>query len=99
VTAAAVFLRQGSRPIPRVARMMRVARELGYNPVFFGAYRDANLPAQDSWEGFEIQRVGKFFPLVNGTRLGTYALGFCTIRPMRIDVFADFGPPWCTPAM
>jgi glycosyltransferase involved in cell wall biosynthesis len=55
--------------------MMRVARELGYNPVFFGAYRDANLPAQDSWEGFEIQRVGKFFPLVNGTRLGTYALG------------------------
>jgi glycosyltransferase involved in cell wall biosynthesis len=74
----AVFLRQSSRPIPRVARMMRVAKELGYEPKFLGAMREAGLPREDQWEGLAVERIGIPFPLVNGTKPLTYVWG--TVR-------------------
>ena len=71
----ALFLRLASRPIPRIARMMAVVTELGYVPRFGGASRDASLPRQDTWEGIEIERIGRSFPLVNGRRPLTYLSG------------------------
>ena len=64
----AVFARIGSRPIPRVARMMKVTQELGVEPIFCGAFREEGLPAEDEWGGWRIVRLGRVFPLLNGTR-------------------------------
>lgn len=68
----AVFARLGSRPIPRVARMMRVAAELRYEPEFCGARREEGLPRTDQWETFPVVRLGRTFPLLNGRRPLTY---------------------------
>lgn len=65
---SAIFARLGSRPIPRVIRMMKVAKELGYNPLFCGAMREADLKTEDTWSGWNVVRVGKTFPLLNGKR-------------------------------
>jgi glycosyltransferase involved in cell wall biosynthesis len=73
--ALALFLRLGSRPIPRVIRMMHVMRDLGAECVFVGAFRNAGLPAVDEWDGLPVRRVGRVFPLVNGTRPMTYLGG------------------------
>lgn len=70
-----LFLRQASRPIPRVTRMMRVVESLGVEAEFVGAMREASLPRADRWEGFAVHRVGRAFPLVNGTRPFTYLRG------------------------
>jgi glycosyltransferase involved in cell wall biosynthesis len=64
----ALFLRLAGRPVPRVTRMMTVARDAGFDPLFVGAFRDKGLPAEDSWEGFPVRRVGQPFPLLNGKR-------------------------------
>jgi len=64
----AVFARLGSRPIPRVLRIARVARELGFEPLFCGAMRDRDLPRDDDWQGMRIRRLGPHFPLLNGRR-------------------------------
>lgn len=64
----AIFARIGSRPIPRVARMMKVSHELGLEPIFCGAFRDKGLPSEDEWGGWRIIRLGRDFPLLNGTR-------------------------------
>lgn len=64
----AIFLRLAGRPVPRVTRMMTVARESGFDVLFVGAFRDKNLPEKDSWEGFPVRRVGKPFPLLNGKK-------------------------------
>ncbi|MFT4538013.1 MAG: glycosyltransferase involved in cell wall biosynthesis [Planctomycetota bacterium] len=68
----ALFVRLCNRPIPRVLRMMHVARELGLRPLFVGAHREAGLPAKDQWDGWEVHRIGPFFPLVNGTKALLY---------------------------
>ena len=64
----AVFARIGSRPIPRVVRMMRVAADLGYDTVFCGAHRDKSLPQTEEWGGSRVVRLGRHFPLLNGRR-------------------------------
>ncbi len=64
----ALFLRTTARPVSRVVRMMTVAREAGFDPVFVGAFRDKAVLKDDSWEGFPVRRVGQPFPLLNGTR-------------------------------
>jgi glycosyltransferase involved in cell wall biosynthesis len=52
--------------------MMDVARDLAYQPVFCGAFRQAGLPATDTWDGHDVVRVGRVFPLLNGTHLILY---------------------------
>lgn len=64
----ALFLRTTARPVSRVVRMMTVARDAGFDPVFVGAFRDKAVLKEDSWEGFPVRRVGQPFPLLNGTR-------------------------------
>ena len=64
----AIFLRLAARPVPRVTRMMTVARDAGFDVSFVGAFRSEGLPSDDSWEGFPIRRVGKPFPLLNGRK-------------------------------
>jgi len=66
--ATAVFVRMGSRPIPRVVRMMEVADLLGMEPLFCGAFREPDLPETDEWSGLNVTRVGPTFPLLNGRR-------------------------------
>ena len=68
----AVFARIGSRPIPRVVRMMRVAADLGYETVFCGAPREEGLSRTDEWSGCRIVRLGRHFPLLNGRRPWLY---------------------------
>lgn len=67
-----LFLRTTARPVSRVVRMMTVARDAGFDPVFVGAFRDKAVLAEDSWEGFPVRRVGRPFPLLNGTRPLTF---------------------------
>lgn len=68
----ALFLRTTARPVSRVVRMMTVARDAGFDPVFVGAFRDKAVLQEDSWEGFPVRRVGQPFPLLNGTRPLTF---------------------------
>ena len=70
-----MFFRLASRPIPRVSRMMAAARERGLDPVFIGAMREPSLARTDEWEGVRVERIGRPFPLVNGTRPLTYLRG------------------------
>lgn len=74
-SASAAFVRMASRPIPRVGRMMRVAAECGLDPVFLGAFRSEGLAEEDRWEGVRVRRVGRPFPLLNGSRPLTYIWG------------------------
>jgi glycosyltransferase involved in cell wall biosynthesis len=64
----ALFLRTTARPVSRVVRMMTVARDAGFDPVFVGAFRDKAVLKEDCWEGFPVRRVGQPFPLLNGKR-------------------------------
>src|SRR5207248_98501 len=45
---------------------------LGYRPLFYGAFREKDLPATDTWDSVEVQRVGGYFPLLNGKRMWLY---------------------------
>lgn len=62
----AVFTRLGSRPIPRVTRMMDVACSLGYETLFLAARREEGLAETETYAGHEVKRIGPFFPLLNG---------------------------------
>lgn len=62
----AVFTRLGSRPIPRVTRMMDVACSLGYETLFLAACREEGLAETETYAGHEVKRIGPFFPLLNG---------------------------------
>lgn len=66
------FVRMASRPIPRVTRMMQVFEECGFETFFIGAFRENDLPREDSWEGRKVLRVGGYFPLLNGRRPWLY---------------------------
>lgn len=68
----AVFTRLGSRPIPRVTRMMDVARGLGYDTIFLAARREENLPETETYAGHAVRRIGPFFPLLNGRSAWLY---------------------------
>jgi len=72
-----VFLRFTARPVSRVVRMMTVAREAGYYVLFIGAYREQGLPREDLWEGLPVQRLGPYFPLLNGRGLFRYV--YCVL--------------------
>jgi glycosyltransferase involved in cell wall biosynthesis len=58
--------------------MMRVATELGYNCLFLGARREEGTAIEDEWQGWRVRRLGREFPLLNGTRLLVYVR--CVIR-------------------
>lgn len=70
-----MFARVQTRPIPRVVRMMKVARDLGYSPVFLGSVRDQTSGRRDDWDGFPVERIGEPFPLLNGRGLVAYVRG------------------------
>ena len=74
----ALFLRLAARPVPRVTRMMTVARDAGFDPLFVGAFRHKELPPDDAWEGFPVRRVGRTFPLLNGTQPFVYVRSVLT---------------------
>lgn len=106
--ALSVFVRLASHPIPRVARMMSVASELGLEPLFIGAYRSEGLASRDSWEGVQLERIGCVFPLLNGTRPGLYVFSVlrfgCSLlfklrklRPELVHV-SDFEAYWAARA-
>lgn len=63
----AVFARLGSRPIPRVSRMMDEAKTLGYDPVFLSGRREEGLADEEVYAGHNVRRIGPFFPLLNGS--------------------------------
>jgi glycosyltransferase involved in cell wall biosynthesis len=65
-TGRAAFARLGSRPIPRVTRMMDVARSLGYETLFLAARRDEALAESEIYAEHNVKRIGPFFPLLNG---------------------------------
>ncbi len=67
-----IFIRMAARPIPRVSRMIQVARDLGFQSIFVGAYREKGLSRGDCWGGVRVIRVGPFFPLLNGRRFFLY---------------------------
>lgn len=46
--------------------MARVAGELGFEPLFLGALRDRELGRAGEWQGLPIERLGPYFPLLNG---------------------------------
>lgn len=71
----AVFARLGSRPIPRVTRMMGVARDIGIECTYIGAPREKDSEVSETWDGFDVVRVGSYLPLVNGTRPFMYMKG------------------------
>ena len=71
----AAFVRPGSFPITRVVRNLRIAEQQGYRPLYIGAARDASLPKHDSWEGFEIERVGISYALLGGKKAWLYLVG------------------------
>ena len=71
----ALYARLASRPIPRVTRMMGVARDLGFECTYIGAQRDNEADTTGEWDGFPVVRVGTHFPLVNGKRPWTYLTG------------------------
>ena len=69
------FLRTSSKPIPRVKRVDYVAAELGYKSIFVGARREKDLPDFDTWDGLAIERVGNYYPMLNGAGLLKYVRG------------------------
>ncbi|WP_416832714.1 MAG: glycosyltransferase [Erythrobacter sp.] len=62
----AVFARLGSRPIPRVVRMMEEARGLGFDTLFLSGRREEGLADEEVYSGHNVRRIGPFFPLLNG---------------------------------
>jgi glycosyltransferase involved in cell wall biosynthesis len=68
----AAFTRLSSRPIPRVARMMDAATDLGFQAVFLAARREENLPKRESYAGHSVKRIGPYFPLLNGRSAWLY---------------------------
>ncbi|WP_440875551.1 glycosyltransferase [Thalassotalea sp. PLHSN55] len=55
--------------------MMTVAKDIGLNAIFIGANRESDLPSKDSWDGMEVNRVGQFYPMLNGSAFFTYLRG------------------------
>ena len=47
---------------------MQVAKELGYETTFCGAYREEGLEHEEQWAGWRVVRLGCHFPLLNGKR-------------------------------
>jgi glycosyltransferase involved in cell wall biosynthesis len=68
----AIFFRNGSKPVPRVTRMMKVAEDHGYKAIYCGAFRGDDSESEGKWEGYDFYRVGKKYPLLNGKGILTY---------------------------
>ena len=71
----ALFARLAAHPVPRISRMMTVARMRGLDPLFVGGLREAGLRRVDEWDGFEVRRVGPLHESLNGRGLGRYLSG------------------------
>ncbi|WP_105199407.1 glycosyltransferase [Pseudoalteromonas sp. T1lg10] len=87
-----IFLRTSSKPIPRVKRVAHVAKELGYKGLFIGAHREQNLANTDLWDGLEVERVGKFYPMLNGAGLMTYLKGVVSYNRGAFKLLKDKKP-------
>ena len=61
-------MRRADRPVPRVTRMMTVARQLGIVPLFVGANRGPESSTVAESDGFEIRRIGRSFRRFHGTK-------------------------------
>ena len=70
--ATAVFVKLADRPIPRVVRMMAVARELGFEPLFLGVRRQRGLPSTAVWEGYPVERIGLVIRRFHGRNFVRY---------------------------
>ena len=67
-----IFFRNGSKPVPRALRMMKIANDLDYDAIFCGAIRENDSEVEGTWEGFKYFRVGEKYPLLNGKGFLTY---------------------------
>lgn len=56
------FIRPSSYPIPPIRRKMEVAKDLGFDVKFIGARRKRNLLKNEVWQGFNIERLGIYYP-------------------------------------
>lgn len=54
---------------------MRIVADRGLQPTYFGSLRAENLARVDEWDGFEVIRIGPYFPLLNGRRPLVYLRG------------------------
>ena len=84
----ALFARLASHPVPRISRMMKIARARGLEPVFVGGLRERGLPRTDSWDDFDVIRVGPHHATLNGRSLarylfGTLAFNLALVRTIR----------------
>lgn len=83
----AIFARLGSRPIPRVLRMMDVAKQSGFETLFLSARREQGLPDMDTSGPHPIRRMGRYFPLLNGRAPHVYVLG---VLLFNVALFREF---------
>lgn len=79
-----LFARLGSRPIPRVLRMMDVASSLGFETAFLAARREEGLADVELYSGHKVVRIGPYFPLLNGRQAWNY---FRSVILYNIDFF------------
>lgn len=80
-----VFLRTNSRPIPRILRFNKVARSIGLESLFIGAFREKGLKQKEAWDDLSVERIGFYYPMLNGKRLFLYLWG-----TVVFNVFALF---------
>ncbi len=55
--------------------MINIAKEINLSPYFLGAYREKNLSKKDTWDGVIVNRVGIFYPMLNGKNVFKYVFG------------------------
>jgi len=55
--------------------MMTVAKEMKLKPIFVGANREEHLPIKDVWDGMVVNRVGNYYPMLNGAGFFKYIKG------------------------
>lgn len=86
----AIFLKNSSKPIPRVIRMIKVADDLNYDVLFVGAYRKEDDVESEVWDGINIKRVGRYYPPLNGKKIFTliFSLFFLNLRMLR-ELFSE----------
>ena len=70
----AIFVRRSDRPPPRVTRMMTVAGQLGFVPLFVGAHRESGSATRSHSDGFEVRRIGRPFRRLHGSHPILYLL-------------------------
>jgi len=70
-----VCIRTAPNPNPRIVRLVTVAEEVGLKTLYLGAVREKNLAKNEIVNDIPVQRLGRFYPMLNGQGLVTYILG------------------------